>query len=73
MQKQKRREHQRSGFEPLGYRIPVAVAVSGISRSGLYQLMAEGELDYSKVGARRIIPHGGPRGLAALIERNTVA
>jgi hypothetical protein len=56
--------------EPLAYSIPDAARVSGLSRSLLYELMAEGELDYSKVRARRIIPHRGPKGLQALIERH---
>jgi hypothetical protein len=32
--------------------------------------MAAGELDYVKIKSRRIIPHGGPKGLAALLERH---
>jgi hypothetical protein len=56
--------------EPLAYSIPDAARVSGLSRSLLYELMAEGELDYSKVRRRRIIPHRGLKGLQALIERH---
>jgi hypothetical protein len=56
--------------EPLAYSIRDAAMVSGLSRSLLYELMAAGELDYSKVRARRIIPHPA---LQALIERNRTA
>ena len=66
----KKQPKRREPPEPLAYSIADAVTVSGLSRSLLYELMAAGELDYSKVRARRIIPHRGPKGLQALIERN---
>lgn len=56
--------------EPLAYSIADAARASGLSRSLLYELMTDGELDYSKVRRRRIIPRRGLKGLQALIERH---
>ncbi len=43
-------------FEPLMVRIPIAVQVTGIGRSKLYELIAAGEVDIVKVGSRTLIP-----------------
>jgi excisionase family DNA binding protein len=42
---------------PLAYRIPDAVRVSGVSKSKLYALAAEGKLRLSRVGGRTLISH----------------
>jgi hypothetical protein len=43
-------------LEPLAYRINDAERVSGISRSGLYNLIKEGKLHSIVVAGRRLIP-----------------
>lgn len=43
-------------IEKVSYNIQEAVAASGISRTTLYELMGAGELNYSQVRGRRIIP-----------------
>jgi excisionase family DNA binding protein len=42
-------------LEPLTVRIPVAVQLTGIGRSKLYELIAAGKLDTVKVGASTLI------------------
>ena len=39
------------------YRINEAAEVSSISRSRLYELIANGELESVKLGSTRLIPH----------------
>lgn len=42
--------------QPIAYRIPDAVRVSGLSRSTIYELAAAGRLKLSKVGGRTLVP-----------------
>ncbi len=42
-------------LEPLTVRIPVAVQLTGIGRSKLYELIAAGEVDIVKIGASTLI------------------
>ena len=42
-------------LEPLTVRIPVAVQLTGIGRSKIYELIAAGKLDIVKVGASTLI------------------
>lgn len=42
-------------LEPLTVRIPVAVQITGIGRSKLYELIAAGEVDIVKIGASTLI------------------
>jgi excisionase family DNA binding protein len=42
-------------LEPLTVRIPVAVQLTGIGRSKIYELIAAGRLDTVKVGASTLI------------------
>jgi excisionase family DNA binding protein len=42
-------------LEPLTVRIPVAVQLTGIGRSKLYQLIAAGEVETVKVGASTLV------------------
>jgi excisionase family DNA binding protein len=56
--------------EPLAYSVTDAASASGLGRSTLYDLMAEGQLDYVKVRARRLITR---QALEALLERHRTA
>jgi excisionase family DNA binding protein len=51
-------------LEPLTVRIPVAVELTGISRSRLYLLIQAGELETVKLGRSTLIPY---RALKALV------
>lgn len=42
-------------LEPLTVRIPVAVQLTGIGRSKIYELISSGEIDTVKVGASTLI------------------
>ena len=42
-------------LEPLTVRIPVAVQLTGIGRSKLYELISAGEIETAKVGASTLI------------------
>lgn len=42
-------------LEPLTVRIPVAVQLTGIGRSKLYELITAGEVDVVKIGALTLI------------------
>ena len=42
-------------LEPMTVRIPVAVQLTGIGRSKLYELIAAGEIETAKVGASTLI------------------
>lgn len=48
-------EHAKAHNIPIALRIPDAAAVSGLSRTTLYELMAEGKLAGIKAGGRRLI------------------
>ncbi len=42
-------------LEPISVRVPVAVQLTGIGRSKLYELIADGQLETVKIGASRLI------------------
>lgn len=46
-----------STIAPLAYRMKDASRVSGVSKSKLYQLAADGRLKLSRVGGRTLVPH----------------
>jgi excisionase family DNA binding protein len=46
-----------NGFAPLAYNMRVAPKVSGISKSKLYQLAADGKLKLTRVGGRTLVEH----------------
>lgn len=52
--------------EPLTVRIPMAIQLTGIGRSKLYELIGAGEIETIKIGSMRLIPMAS---LRALIER----
>ncbi|WP_315850613.1 helix-turn-helix domain-containing protein [Sphingobium sp. B2] len=52
---------------PLSVRIPVAVKMTGIGRSKLYELIQEGAIDIVKIGSSTLIPVAS---LEKLLERN---
>jgi len=43
-------------FRPISVRVPIAVQLTGISRSKLYELIKSGELQIVKVGSVTLIP-----------------
>lgn len=49
---------------PLSYSVDAAMKATGLGRSTIYELMAEGRLQRVKVGKRTLIPHAS---LEALI------
>jgi excisionase family DNA binding protein len=49
--------------------VPDAVNFTGMSRSDLYDRMTRGELPYTKVGRRRLIPR---RALVEMLRKNLV-
>jgi len=53
-------------FTPLTVRIPVAVRMTGIGRSKLYELIASGDIEIVKIGSVTLIPVAS---LQALIDR----
>jgi excisionase family DNA binding protein len=54
---------------PLSVRIPIAVKMTGIGRSKLYELIQEGEIDVVKIGSATLIPVAS---LERLLERHRV-
>jgi excisionase family DNA binding protein len=56
--------------EKIAYTINEAVAVSGLGRTTIYELIKRGDLPRSKIGARTLIRHVD---LEALLERHLVA
>lgn len=42
-------------LEPISVRIPQAVALTGLSRSRVYELMKSGDVEYVKVGNSTLI------------------
>lgn len=54
-------------LSPLSVRIPVAVKMTGIGRSKLYELIQEGAIDIVKIGSSTLIPVAS---LEKLLERN---
>lgn len=61
------RETAQLPIEPLTVRIPVAVQITGIGRSKLYELISAGELDVVKIGASTLITMAS---LRRLIEKS---
>jgi excisionase family DNA binding protein len=61
---------RREPTKPLAYSVTDAASASGLGRSTLYDLMAQGQLDYVKVRARRLITR---KALEALLERHRAA
>jgi hypothetical protein len=59
-------------MDPLAVDIPRAVVLSGFGRTRIYEEIAAGALATVKNGKRPLIPMDGPRGLRALIARNTI-
>lgn len=43
-------------LERISVKIPVAVELTGLSRSRIYELMKKGEIDFVKVGSSTLIP-----------------
>jgi hypothetical protein len=50
-------------IEPFSVRIPVAVQLTGIGRSKLYELIAAGEVETVKVGASTLVTVASLRSL----------
>jgi hypothetical protein len=61
------RETAQLPIEPLTVRIPVAVQITGIGRSKLYELISAGDLDVVKIGASTLITMAS---LRRLIEKS---
>jgi excisionase family DNA binding protein len=49
-------EKGRGDPDPISVKIPVAVRLTGLSRSRIYELMRSGEIEYVKVGRSTLIP-----------------
>jgi excisionase family DNA binding protein len=41
--------------EPISVKIPVAVRLTGLSRSRIYELMRSGDIEFAKVGSSTLI------------------
>lgn len=52
-----------TNLEAIGYSINDAVAVSSIKRSKLYELIAAGKIETTKIGKRTIVKAGSLRRL----------
>jgi excisionase family DNA binding protein len=48
-------EKGRGDPDPISVKIPVAVRLTGLSRSRIYELMRSGEIEYVKVGRSTLI------------------
>lgn len=55
-------------FEPLTVRIPVAIQLTGIGRSKLYELIKSGDVDTVKIGTATLITMAS---LRRLVERGS--
>lgn len=44
-------------LEPLAVRVPVAVELTGLSKSRIYELIESGDLEIVKVGRSTLIPY----------------
>jgi excisionase family DNA binding protein len=49
-------EKGRGDPDPISVKIPIAVRLTGLSRSRIYELMRSGEIEYVKVGRSTLIP-----------------
>lgn len=54
-----------AGPDPITVRVPDACRMTGIGRSKLYELIAEGEITIIKVGAMTLIPVASLRAFLA--------
>ena len=50
-------------IEPISVRIPEACRLTGIGRSKLYELIAEGRIEVVKVGAMTLVPYASLKDL----------
>jgi excisionase family DNA binding protein len=66
----KQQPKRREPPEPLAYSVTDAARVAGLGRSTLYELMADGQLAYVKVKARRLVTR---QALEALLEHSRAA
>ena len=66
----KKQLKRREPPEPLAYSVTDAARAAGLGRSTLYELMADGQLAYVKVKARRLITR---QALEALFEHSRAA
>lgn len=48
-------QEEGAALEPISVRIPEAVRLTGLSRSRLYELMKEGEIEFVKVGSSTLL------------------
>jgi excisionase family DNA binding protein len=53
-----RRKNEAPAPAPLAYSVRDAMAVSGLGRSTIFSLMAEGRLGRVKIGRKTLIPRG---------------
>jgi hypothetical protein len=60
-------------LEPFSVRIPVAVQLTGIGRSKLYELIAAGEVEIVKVGASTLVTVASLRQLIQCRRRKTMS
>lgn len=58
--------HRETSLEPIAVRIPEACRLTGIGRSKLYELIAEGHIEIVKIGAMTLVPM---ESLRSLVER----
>ena len=49
-------ERPATSLEPISVRIPEAVRMTGLSRSAIYELMRDGDIEFAKVGRSTLIP-----------------
>lgn len=56
-------------FEPITVRIPVAIQLTGIGRSKLYELIKAGDIETVKIGTATLVKVAS---LRRLVERGTV-
>lgn len=52
-----------SQFQPIAVRVKEACRLTGIGRSKLYELIADGDIEIVKVGAMTLVPLESLRGL----------
>ena len=50
-------------IEPISVRIPEACRLTGIGRSKLYELIAEGRIEIVKVGTMTLVPYASLKDL----------
>lgn len=60
-------------FEPLTVRVPVAIQLTGIGRSKLYELIKAGEIEVVKIGASTLITYSSLERLIGRAHRGGAA